>query len=107
MWQACSDGRHITDLPALGVHLVHHLHGIEVVHAGVESDLIHDDDSCLLDLVLKLSDSGADVARCDDIRLPLDRRLDHVGVKGVRDQGDDQVVLGHSLLQPRAPFGIF
>ena len=88
-----------TYLPALGVHLVDRLDRVQVVDARVKPDLVHHHNPRFLDLVLQLPNSGADVARRYYVRLALDRCLDHVDVVGVRDEGDDEVVLRDRLLE--------
>lgn len=39
---------------------------------------------------------GGDVAGGDDVGLGLECRLDDLGVEGVGDQGDDNIVLGNN-----------
>ena len=89
------------------MHLVDRLDRVQVVVAGVESDLVQHHDPRLLDLVLEFADPGADVARRHHVRLALDRCLDHVDVVGVRDEGDDEVVLRDRLLEGSLLHGIF
>lgn len=61
---------------------------------GVEADLVHDGDAGLLGGGVQLQHGRADVAGGDDMLLLADGRLDDLGVEGVWDQGDDEVVLG-------------
>lgn len=61
---------------------------------GVEADLVHDGDAGLLGSGVQLQHGRADVAGGDDMLLLADGRLDDLGVEGVRDQGDNEVVLG-------------
>ena len=88
-----------THLAALLVHLVNGLDRVQVVDAGIQTNLVHDDDPRLLDLILELADPGADVARRDNVRLALDRGLDDVDVVDVRDERDDEVVVRDGLLE--------
>ena len=81
------------------MYLVDGLDRIQVVHTGVKADLVHDNDARLLDLLLKLADRGADVARRHHVRLALDRGLDDVDVVDVRDKRDDEVVVRDLLLE--------
>ena len=94
-------------LPALRVHRVDRLDRVQVVHPRVESGLVQHYDPRAFDLVLEFADSGADVARRHDVCLAFDRRLDDVDVVGVRDEGDDEVVLCHRLLEGGLLSGIF
>ena len=88
-----------TNLAALRVHLVDDLDRVQVVHTRIETDLVHDHDPRLLDLVLELADAGRDVARRDDVRLALDRGLYDVDVVDVGHERDDEVVLRDLLLE--------
>ena len=44
-------------------------------------------------------DFFGDVACCDDVSFVFDGALDHCDVVCVRDQGDDQMVLGNSIVE--------
>ena len=79
--------------------LVDELHGVQVVDTRVEANLVHDHDTSLLDLLLKLTDPRADIARRDHIRLALDRGLDDGNMVDVRNERDNEVVVRDSLLE--------
>lgn len=60
----------------------------------VKTDLVHDGDTGLLGLLVKLHHGGGDIAGGDDVLLLADGRLDDGRVESVGDQADDQIVLG-------------
>lgn len=66
---------------------------------GVEADLVHNGDAGLLGGTVELQHCRADVAGGDDMLLLTDGGLDDLGVEGVWDQGDDEVVLGDSSVE--------
>ena len=76
------------------MHLVNSLDGVEVVNARVEPNLVHDSHPRLLGLGVQLRHGRRHVARGNDMLLAADRRLDDLGVVGVGDQADGQIVLG-------------
>jgi hypothetical protein len=78
------------------VHLVNGLNGVQVVNTGVEADLVHDNDTCLLGRFVQSSHRGRDVTSGDDMSLALNGCLDYCGVVSVRNEGDDEVVGGNS-----------
>jgi hypothetical protein len=92
--ETTAEGLKLVDLASLLVHAVDDVDGGDVVDSGVEADLVEDDDPGLLALVLERLHGRGDVGRGDDVLLVPDRGLDHGGVEGVRDEGDDEVVLG-------------
>ena len=65
----------------------------------VDTDLVHDGDASLLGSGVQLQHGRADVAGCDDMLLLADSRLDDLGMEGVGDQGDGEVVLGDSSVE--------
>jgi hypothetical protein len=65
----------------------------------VQSNLVHDRDASLLAVLLQLLHGRRDVRRRHDILLGPNGALDHLGVEGVRDEGDDQVDLRELLVE--------
>lgn len=53
----------------------------EVVNTGVDTNLVHDSDTGLLALLIKLHHGGADIAGGDNVLLGADSRLDDHGVE--------------------------
>lgn len=93
--EAAAVGQEGLDLAAGAVDLLDRLDGVQVVDARVEADLVHDGDAGSLGLGGQLLHGGADVAGGHDMLLGADGRLDDLGVEGVRDQGDDEVMLAN------------
>lgn len=58
------------------------------------TNLVHDGDASILGSLVELKHGGGDVAGGDDMLLLADSRLDDGSVESVRDQADDEVVLG-------------
>lgn len=54
----------------------------EVVNTGVDTDLVHNSDTGLLALLIKLHHSRANVAGCDNVLLGADSGLNNHGVEG-------------------------
>lgn len=71
---------------------VDEIHGVQVVDAGVETNLVHDGDAGGLGLGVELHHGGRDIGGGDDMLLGLDGGLDDDGVEGIRDQGNGEVV---------------
>lgn len=67
--------------------------------APTYANLVHDGDTSVLGLLVKLQHSRRHVASGDDILLVSDGRLDDGGVKSVRDQADDQIVLSDGSIE--------
>lgn len=87
------------DLTLLLVDLLDGLDGVEVIDSGIETDLVHDNNTGVLDLLLKSFDSRRDVTGGDDVLLVTDSGLDDLDVVDVRDQRDDNIVLRDSLVE--------
>jgi len=81
------------------VGIIDCLYGVQVVDTWVKTDLVHNDDACLLDLWLELLHCIRDVRSGDYILLELDSGLDDIGVVDVRDEGDDKIVLLDKRIQ--------
>ena len=79
--------------------LVNGLDGVEVVDTRVKTNLVHDNNASLLGSGVELAHRRANVASGDDVGLALDSGLDDIGVVGVGDERDDEVVLSDSLLK--------
>lgn len=67
----------------------------QMVNPRVKTNLIHDGNASILALLVQLHHGRRDVAGRDDILLVADTRLDNEVVEDVRDQADDQIMLGH------------
>ena len=67
--------------------------------ALTKANLVHDGNSGILALLVKLHHGGRDVASGDDILLLADGRLDYGSVVRIGDQADDKVVLGNLSVQ--------
>jgi hypothetical protein len=76
------------------VHLIDGEHGGEMVDTRVNTNLVHDGDTGLLCLCIKLHHRGRDVRGCDDILLLADSRLDDSSVVCVGNQADDDIDFG-------------
>ncbi len=74
------------------MNVVDGLDGVKVVKTRVETDLVHDGDTSLLDLALESTDSVRDVRGGDDVDLVLASGLDDSSMVDVRDERDDDVV---------------
>lgn len=79
--------------------LIDSLDGVEVVDAGIKSNLVHHDDSRLLCSLVELTHRRAHIARRYDVRLALDCGLDDGGMVYVRDERNHEVVLCDCLLE--------
>lgn len=66
---------------------------------NTETNLVHDGDSGILALLVQLHHGGGDIARGHNILLVSNSRLDDGGMEGIRNQADDQVVLGDLSIQ--------
>lgn len=64
-----------------------------------QANLIHNGDASLLAGLVELHHGGGDVAGGDDMLLLTDGRLNDGGVEGIRDQADDEVMLGNLSIQ--------
>lgn len=65
----------------------------------VQSNLVHDNNSSLLNVLFQLLHRRRHVRRRDHVRLGPDRRLDHLRVESVRNQRDGHVGLLQSLVE--------
>ena len=79
--------------------LLNGLDSIKVVNTRIKTDLIQNHNPRLTRLLIQRAQSRGDVARGDNVRLALDGGLNDGGVVGVGNEGDDEVVGGHSLLK--------
>jgi len=70
-----------------------------MVNTGVEANLVHDDDTCLLGGFVKGTHRRRDVAGGDNMSLSLDGCLDDRGMMCVRNEGNDEVMGGDSGFQ--------
>ena len=52
------------------------LDSVQMIDAWVQSNLVHDDDTCLLGLSVQFTHRRTDIAGGNDMRLSLDGRLD-------------------------------
>jgi hypothetical protein len=64
------------------------------INTGIDTDLVHDGDTGILALLVKLHHGGGDIAGGDNVLLLSDGTLDDGSVEGIGDQRDDKVVLG-------------
>lgn len=112
-------GQEGEDLSSSSVDVVDGVNGAEVVDTGVElynrlsisapkasleaalsyANLVHDGDAGVLGLLVKLHHGRRHVAGGDDILLVANGRLDDGSVERVRDQADDDVVLGNGGIE--------
>ncbi len=68
------------------MHFRNSLDSVQVVDTGIEADLVHDDDTGILDSLIEFAHGGGDVTRSDDVGLALDGSLDHGSMVGVGDE---------------------
>lgn len=66
---------------------------------STKTNLIHDSDSGILALLVQLHHGRGNVAGGHHILLVSNSRLDDGGMESVRDQADDQVMLGDLGIQ--------
>lgn len=66
---------------------------------NTKTNLVHDSDSGILALLVQLHHGGGNVARSHNILLVSNRRLDDGSMEGIRNQADDQVMLGDLGIQ--------
>lgn len=78
---------------------VNRLDGVQVVNTGVQANLVEHNDACIFGSLIELPHGGADIAGGDDMGLALDSGLDHLCVVGVRNQGDNEIVVGDGLAE--------
>ena len=64
-----------------------------MVDTRIQTDLVHDRNACVDDLLFQLLHGVRDVTSCDYILLLADRRLDDCGMESIGNQGNDQVTL--------------
>ena len=62
-----------------------------MIDTGIQPNLVHDDNSSLLGLLVKLAHHRTDVAGGDNMGLPLDSSLDDRSMVGVGDEGNDDI----------------
>ena len=68
------------------MHFGNSLNSVQVVDTGIEADLVHDDDTGILDRLVEFAHGGRDVARGDNVGLALDGSLNHGSMIGVGDE---------------------
>jgi hypothetical protein len=85
-------GRDVTHLTAFLVDLINDLDSVQMIDTGIKTNLVHYDDTSRLCLRIQLLHSWGDVTGSDHMRLALDRGLDDIGVMGVGNEGDDDVI---------------
>lgn len=90
-----------TYLATLLVHLVDRLDSIQVVNTGVEANLVHNNDPCLLGFLVEGAHGWGDVRGRNNVRLALDGSLNDCRVVGERYKGDDEVVGSDLFLKIR------
>lgn len=81
--------------------LVDGLDSVEMVDTRIETNLIHDNNPCLLDFSFQLPDGRADVAGGHNVGLALDGSFDDIDVVSVWNERDDEVVFCNSLFKRR------
>lgn len=79
-------GEEGNDLAPGRMDFINHLDGVEVVDAGVETNLVEDSDAGVDSLLVELLHCGGDVGSRDDMLLRLDGGFDDLGVVSVGDQ---------------------
>lgn len=87
------------DLATLLVDLADGLDGVQVIDTRVKTNLVHNDNTSLLRLLIELSDSRGNVAGSHNVGLAFDGGLNDGGVVGVGDERDDEVVGGNFALE--------
>lgn len=87
------------DLATLLVDLTDGLDSIQMIDTRVKTDLVHNDDTSLLRLLVELSDSRGNVAGSHNVGLALDGGLDDGGVVGIGDERDDEVMSSNFALE--------
>lgn len=85
------------DLTTGLLDFVKDLDGPQVVNSGVDADLVETDQTSILELLLEGTHLGVDVGGCDNVDLLFKGSLHDLGVVGVRDQADNNVVTLDSL----------
>lgn len=75
------------------------LNSVQVIDTRVKADLVHNDDTSLLRLLVEFSDSRGNVAGGHNVGLPFDGGLDDGGVVGIGDERDDEVVGSNFALE--------
>lgn len=88
-----------THLSSSLVNSVNKLNGVEVVQSGVQPSLVHDGNTGVDALLVQFHHRVRNVRSGNDVLLEFDRRLDDVGVEGVRDEGDDEIVGGNGCVE--------
>lgn len=85
------------DLTTSLLDFVKDLDSPQVVNSGVDTDLVETNQTSILELLLEGTHLGVDVGGSDDVDLLLKSSLHDLGVVGVRDQADNNVVTLDSL----------
>jgi hypothetical protein len=75
------------------VYLLNGLDRVKVINSWVQTDLVHNCDSCILALLIKLQHSRRDIRSGNDVFQLSYSRFDNGSMIRVWDQTDDQVVL--------------
>lgn len=94
-WQTAAIAQKGRDFAALSMNFIDSFDGIQVVNAGIETNLIHDGDAGLLDTGLELLHGGTNVRCRHDIGLVPDGGLNDQSMEGVGDETDCNVDLCH------------
>lgn len=85
------------DLTTSLLDLVKDLDGPQVVNSRVDTDLVEANQTSILELLLEGTHLGVNVRGSDDVGFLFKRSLHDLGVVGVRDQADNNVVTPDSL----------
>ena len=72
--------------------LVNNLHSVQMIDPRVQPNLIHHHDSSFFGSCVELTHCRGDVTGSDDVSLAFDSRFDDLGMIGIWDQRDDNVV---------------
>lgn len=73
--------------------LLNSLDSVKVINSWVQTDLVHNCDSCILALLIKLQHGWGDIRCGNDVLQLAYSRSDNGGMVRIWDQTDDQVVL--------------
>ena len=88
-----------SDLPTLRVHAVDDLHGRHVVNAGVDAELVEEDDPLFLGPAVERLHVLLDVRRGHHVPACTKACLCNLGVELPRQQADGNVVIGNDGLE--------
>src|SRR3954468_15217026 len=81
------------------MNLVNCLDSVQMVHPGINANLVHDNNAGGTSLRIKGTHSRRDITGGDDVGLSLDSGFDDGGVISVRNEGDDEVMGSYCLLE--------